>query len=214
MDKLIAPHGGYLNPLKEESESLGFSIDKEKELNSIVLDSMELSDVNMLSSGAFSPLEGFMNQEDYKNVVADMRLKNGVLWPIPVTLSVSKEKAASIRGGEAVALHDKYQNLAAILHVEDIYEVDSEQEAHLVYKTIEDKHPGVARLNSIGSMRIGGKVQVVNEGNWGEEFPEYATPSETRQIFAEKGWKTITAFQTRNPLHRSHEYLTKLSTLR
>lgn len=207
----ITPHGSELKPLLIGNQLKDSAMKRARSLKSIMLDSMEVSDLMMLSSGAFSPLNGFMNHADYVSVVSDMRLENGVLWPIPITLAVSKKEASSIKPNDEITLKDKDENLLAILSVEVVFKPDIKKEARFVFKTLDPAHPGVARALSQKPYRLGGKIQVLNEGNWRTRFPEYATPMETRQIFQEKGWERITAFQTRNPMHRSHEYLTKLA---
>ena len=211
MGNLVDPHGGKLNPLlanQAEREELAA---KAKTLKSVTLDSLEASDLLMLATGAFSPLGGFMNQADYTRVVADMRLDGGTLWPIPAILSVPHKTTAAIKIGEEIALMDAKGNTLALMRVEDKFQPDIKKEALNVFKTTDTAHPGVAQLFSRQGICLGGSVRVLSEGDYRERFPEYAAPAETRRIFYERGWHTITAFQTRNPLHRSHEYLTKVA---
>ena len=211
MENLIEPHGGNLNPLLVDQEERAELLIKSKALKSLILDSLDVSDLLMLATGAFSPLEGFMNQSDYTCVVKEMRLENSTLWPIPVTLSISEEKASEIKTGEEVALLDENGDPLALMHVEDKFKPDIEKEAMQVFKTADTNHPGVSRLFSRQRIYLGGSLRVFTEGGFRECFPEFASPTETRQIFNERGWRTITAFQTRNPLHRSHEYLIKVA---
>jgi sulfate adenylyltransferase len=166
----------------------------------------------MLAMGAFSPLQGFMNRQDYLGVVRDMRCADGLLWPIPVTLAVDKRQADSISEGQEVALVEmEREEVMGVMTIEDKYTYDKKLEAMEVFKTDEDAHPGVARIFSQGDVYLGGPVSVLSEGRYPKEFPEFARPEQTRKIFAENGWSTVVAFQTRNPMHRSHEYLVKIA---
>lgn len=162
------------------------------------LNTREISDIEMLAKGAFSPLDGFLCREDYEGVVSSMRLKDGKVWPIPITLSTDEK----IRG-------DVYLGGIAILHVEDVYTYDKEEEAELVYKTKDPAHPGVSYLYEQGKYLLGGKIELVKQPEH-TEFKEYwFTPEQTRKIFKEKGWRRIVGFQTRNPIHRAHEFIIK-----
>ncbi|MCL4416637.1 MAG: sulfate adenylyltransferase [Actinobacteria bacterium] len=209
-DNLIHPHGGTLvNLMVSDKNSLQKQLDAASELRKLKLSTLEFSDLIMIGIGAFSPLQGFMNQADYKNVLSDMRLTNGILWPVPITLSV--ESKDIYKQGEIIALLSPYDDeIMGIIEIEDIYSYDKEKEAEKVFGTLDASHPGVKKLNEKGKYYIGGEVKVFSEGGYPQIFPEYARPAKTREIFASKGWKTIVAFQTRNPIHRSHEYLTKV----
>jgi sulfate adenylyltransferase len=172
----------------------------------------ESGDLVMLATGAFSPLEGFMGREDYLGVVERMQCADGSLWPIPVTLAVSKEQAGAVREGQEVALVDEESDgLMGLMEVREKYTYDRRREAREVFKTEEKAHPGVERIYSQGEVYLGGPVKALSEGRFPQEFPEFARPEETRRIFSDKGWSTVAAFQTRNPLHRSHEYLVKIA---
>jgi sulfate adenylyltransferase len=166
----------------------------------------------MLAMGAFSPLDGFMTQEDYLGVVRDMETKDGVLWPIPITLSISGEESQGLKEGQEIALADgESGEIMGTMTVQEKFTYDKQEEALQVFGTDDVAHPGVERLHTQGDVYLGGPVQVFGEGKYPEEFPEFARPAETRKIFEERGWSTVAAFQTRNPMHRSHEYLTKIA---
>jgi len=212
MSSLVPPHGGRLLPLLVRDSELEESLKEAETLPRVRLDSKEVSDLIMLAMGAFSPLDGFVKKEDYEGVVADMHLKNGTLWPIPITLAVSKEEAGKIKEGQKIALlnSDNDEIMASML-IEEKYTYDKRREATHVFGTDDEQHPGVQKIYEQGEVYLGGPVKVFSEGDYPERFAEFARPAETRAIFAEKGWTTIAAFQTRNPLHRSHEYLTKVA---
>ncbi|WP_349410299.1 sulfate adenylyltransferase [Pseudalkalibacillus sp. SCS-8] len=196
------PHGGTL--INRIEQLNGKTI---KSLTKVNLTPVQLSDLDCIAKGVYSPLEGFMNKDDYSSVLNRMRLKNGVVWTIPITLSISKEQSKNIRVGEEVAL--MHEGLAyGWMEVEDIYDVDLLEEATRIYGTTDLEHPGVARLLGGPSRNIGGKITMFREVP--TLFPDHArTPVETRKLFEDRGWKTIVGFQTRNPIHRAHEYIQK-----
>lgn len=172
------------------------------------LNKREISDLEMLSIGAFSPLEGFLLEEDYKSVVENMRLKNGLVWPIPIALSAAAQEVKNLKEGVDIELLGE-EGLSGILHLEEIYAYDKKKEAELVYKTTDANHPGVAYLYSQGEFLLGGKVELTNKPKH-EKFGQYwFSPAQTKQIFKEKGWQRIVGFQTRNPIHRAHEFVIK-----
>ncbi|MCM8784926.1 MAG: sulfate adenylyltransferase [Candidatus Omnitrophica bacterium] len=206
---MIKPHGGKLiNRIVSEEEK---KILKEKIfiLKSIKLNRRQISDIEMIAIGGFSPLEGFMGKEDYLNVLYNMRLANGLVWPIPITLSVDKNVANRFEIGEDIALLDEFGTVIAILHLEEIYPYNKELEAEKVYKTKDLNHPGAKVVFSQGDFLLSGKISVIEKPKHTEFSEYYLTPEETRRIFTEKGWKTIVGFQTRNPIHRAHEYIQK-----
>ena len=206
MASLIAPHGGTLvNRIVEGSERDALAA-KAAALPGVELNGFALSDVEMIAIGGFSPLQGFMNRADYERVVAERRLKNGTVWSIPVTLAVSAAQAKELKGD--VALTSQGQ-VVAILHLEEAYTPDKTKEAQEVFKTTEAAHPGVARLQAIGDTYLGGKISVINRPKASTFLPYRLDPKDTRKLFEERGWKRIVAFQTRNPIHRAHEYLQK-----
>jgi sulfate adenylyltransferase len=195
--QLIAPHGGEL------VDRTGPRPDDVEQLEVVTLTSRELSDLDLLASGALSPLEGFMNREDYERVVEEMRLASGLPWALPVCLAVD-----SAPQGDRVAVADGSGRLVAVLEVEETFEYDKEREAEQCFRTTDDAHPGVARLYGQKPLYLAGRVTVF--GRQEPPFPELALdPAETRAEFVKRGWKRIVGFQTRNPIHRAHEYLTK-----
>ncbi|GAW31066.1 sulfate adenylyltransferase [Carboxydocella sp. JDF658] len=174
----------------------------------ILLGAKELSDLEMLAVGAFSPLTGFMTQEDYRRVVAEMRLADGQIWSMPITLSVSAEQAASLKPGQEVALVGADQTIYGLLQVEEVYSYDKREEARQVFRTEDEAHPGVKRLYEQGEYLVGGPIWLVNRPR--PQFPDFhRDPEEVRAIIRSRGWQTVVGFQTRNPVHRAHEYIQK-----
>ncbi len=210
---IVPPHGGKLNPLILEGEELALQRKKAESLPSIRMTSRETSDLIMMAVGAFSPLEGFMMKKDYHPVIKKMHMENGILWPIPITLAVSREQADGLPTGSKAALYDdETSELMGILTIEEKYEYDKEEEARHVFRTTDDKHPGVAKVYAQKDIYLGGPVQALSEGPYPKLYRHhYGRPAETRKIFQDKGWTTVSAFQTRNPIHRSHEYCTKIA---
>lgn len=206
----IKPHGGELINRQVPAEQRGELLKRAASLKQIRVGSWTISDLDLIAVGAFSPLTGFLDEVNYKSVVETMRLVDGTVWSIPITLSVAPEVTSSITIGEQVALVGEEDGVTyAILDVTSIYTVDQTNEAVKVFKTHDMAHPGVDKLFSRSSTNIGGPIQLLNRPipKKFEEF--YFDPSETRRIFAEKGWKTVVGFQTRNPVHRAHEYIQK-----
>ena len=196
-DRLIRPHGGVL------VERTGERPDGVDALETLTLTSRELSDLDMLASGALSPLEGFMGADDYERVLEDMHLANGVPWALPVCLAVEDAPA-----GNRVALADEGGRLLALLDVEEVFDYDRQREAERCFRTTDAEHPGVARLYAQKPRYVSGRVTVFERAE--PSFPELALdPAGTRALFAERGWRRVVGFQTRNPIHRAHEYLTK-----
>jgi sulfate adenylyltransferase len=197
--RLIAPHGGEL------IDRTGERPDRLESLQTITLTSREVSDLDMLASGALSPLDGFMGREDYERVVEEMRLANGLPWSLPVCLAVDEEPTA-----DRVALADGSGRALAVLDVMEVYTYSKEREAEQCFRTTDDAHPGVARLYAQKPLYLGGRVTVFDRPE--PSFPELALdPAETRAVFSERGWRRVVGFQTRNPIHRAHEYLTKVA---
>jgi sulfate adenylyltransferase len=204
---LIAPHGGKLNPREVSGDAAGALEEKAKSLPKRALNSRELSDLELLANGGFSPIDGFATEEQYKSIVDTMHLPDGLPWSIPVTLSVSKEQANATKKELALTEHDGTP--LAVMTVTDTYAYDKQHEAQAVYRTTEDKHPGVAAVYAQDEVLIGGPVQVFRRPS-GATFPEYRLdPAQTRSTFVERGWKRVVGFQTRNPVHRAHEYIQK-----
>lgn len=204
---LIAPHGGTLNQREVTGAQARALEEKARSLPKHALNSRERADLELLANGGFSPLEGFMTQTQYKRVVNEMHLDGGVPWTIPITLSVTREEANHLRND--ICLTDEDGTPLAVMFVAESYEYNKEHEAKAVYKTTEDKHPGVAALYAQGEVLIGGPLQVFKRPA-NPAFPEYRLdPEQTRAAFVERGWKRVVGFQTRNPVHRAHEYIQK-----
>lgn len=211
--KLVPPHGGELKPLLVEGREREELVQRAQGLPEVRLSSRETSDLIMLAIGAFSPLDGFLGEEDYAAVVESMHLKDGTMWPIPITLAVSSGQAAGIGPDEDVALvDDETGELMGVMTVREKYTYDKKREAAHVFRTEDEAHPGVAKVFAQGDTLLGGPVKAVSEGPYPLLYGEhYGRPADTRAIFAELGWSTVAAFQTRNPIHRSHEYCTKIA---
>ncbi|WP_414623073.1 sulfate adenylyltransferase [Calothrix sp. CCY 0018] len=205
----IAAHGGKLiNRIASPEQKQEF-LSKADSLPRVELDERAVSDLEMIAIGGFSPLTGFMNESDYKRVVAEMRLANGVAWAIPITLSVTEEVANSFKKGDLIRLDNQNGEFIGVLEFTEKYNYDKKQEAINVYRTSEDKHPGVQVVYNQGSVNIAGDVWLL-ERKENALFPKYQIdPAESRKMFREKGWKTVVGFQTRNPIHRAHEYIQK-----
>ena len=197
--RLIAPHGGAL------VDRTGERPDGVDRLERVTLTSRELSDLDMLASGALSPLEGFMGEDDYESVLETMRLANGTPWALPVCLAVDEAPR-----GDTVALADEQGRIRAVLEVMSVYTYIKEREAEAAFRTTDAAHPGVERLYGQRSLYLSGPVTVFERAE--PAFPELAKdPAESRAEFAARGWKRVVGFQTRNPIHRAHEYLTKVA---
>nr|WGE02449.1 sulfate adenylyltransferase [Bacillus subtilis] len=197
----LAPHGGTLINRVDESYDVS-GIQKE-----IELDLISFADLELIGIGAYSPIEGFFNEKDYVSVVENMRLSSGVVWSLPITLPVDAQKAAELSLGETVKLTYEGETYG-VIQIEDLYVPDKQKEAVNVYKTDEQEHPDVKKLFSRGNTYVGGPITLIKKAS--KQFPEFTfEPSETRRQFAEKGWETIVGFQTRNPVHRAHEYIQK-----
>ena len=209
MSDTIEAHGGSLiNRVLEGSEREKW-VSKADSLKSITASFRVITDLELISNGAMSPLEGFMKKDDYESVVQSMRLANGLPWSLPVKLPVSSAEAAEFQDGDDIILKDGAGNILAVLHLEEKYTYDKKKEAELVYKTTDEAHPGVAVVYEQGDVLLGGKISLINHIKDIEFVERRLEPRKTRDYFNEKGWKTVVAFQTRNPIHRAHEYLQK-----
>lgn len=206
--KLIRPHGGALINRQVTGIERERLIESSATMPPLHLSPRETSDLELIANGAYSPLEGFLGAADYRSVITNMRLTNGVAWPLPVTLSVTDEEASAFNEGQDVALHE-HGRLIGVLHLSEKYGYDKQREAELVYRTTEDTHPGVHALYQQGQWLLGGRVSVLNRPR-DLTFLQYRrSPSQTRSLFLERGWRRVVAFQTRNPVHRAHEYIQK-----
>ncbi len=204
----ILPHGGALVDRVLSGKARDDMRANVQSAPRITLNDVGLSDLELVATGAYSPLYGFLLRADYERVVADMRLADGTLWPIPITLAVSEAEAESLREGQLVALHAPTGQLVGVLDLRERYYYDSVREAEHVYQTADPAHPGVARLLRQGPVLLGGEVWLLESP--ASVFPNLAyTPAASRQAFAERGWRTVVGFQTRNPVHRAHEYIQK-----
>ncbi|MEH2330828.1 sulfate adenylyltransferase [Nostoc sp.] len=205
----IAPHGGQLVNRIATPEQRAEFLSKADFLPRVQLDDRAVSDLEMIAIGAFSPLTGFMNQEDYDRTVTEMRLANGLVWSIPITLSVSEEVASPLPEGGLIRLDNSRGEFIGVLQLTQKYHYDKTREAIKVYRTDDVNHPGVQVLYKQGTVHLAGDIWLLQR----EPHPQFPTyqidPAASRQLFQDKGWKTIVGFQTRNPIHRAHEYIQK-----
>jgi len=201
------PHGGTLVDRRVSGGEREKLVNEAAGLPRVTLDERQESDLDMIAVGAMSPLTGFLGEKDYRSVVETMRLADGTPWPFPLGLRVDREVAGTI-GGRA-ALHGTDGKLLAVMDVSEKYEGDKKAEASKVYRTDDAEHPGVAALYGQGDVLLGGDVHVVDRTDKGHYADHFYDPAELRAKFDELGWKTIVGFQTRNPIHRAHEYLIK-----
>lgn len=208
---LVNPHGKdkKLKPLLLMGEELEEEKKRAATLKKIKISSRETGDLIMMGIGGFTPLDGFMGYEDWKDVCADYRMVDGTFWPIPITLSTDED----VKVGDEIALYsEEYGEIMATMKVTDVYKIDKEYECKQVFRTTDLEHPGVKMVMNQPSKNLAGPVKVLSQGTFPQEYPGiYLTPAESRKIFIEKGWSTVAAFQTRNPMHRSHEYLCKIA---
>jgi sulfate adenylyltransferase len=206
----IAPHGGTLVSLLVQGDAAAALASEAAHLPKLVVSERELSDLEMLAVGALSPLTGFQGQDDYHSVLDTMHLTNGVPWAIPVTLSLSDDEAHRLGGAGAVALRASEDAAPlAVLRISQIYKRDKAKEATTVYRTDDAEHPGVKALYDAGDNCAAGTLEVIALPAH-DDFQSYRlTPAQTRAAFRERGWKTVVGFQTRNPIHRAHEYIQK-----
>lgn len=214
MSKLVSPHGGgglkaLLAPRSQRAEQLA----RARGLTQVPMTSREVSDVLMMAMGAYTPLDGFMGKGNWRRVCLDMKLKNGVFWPIPITLSAEKALADSIHVEEEVALVDGDSGeILAIMEVTEKYAPDKTLECEQVYRTNDPAHPGVQKVLEQGEINLAGRVMCLSEGEYPEKYPElYIRPAQARAMFLENGWTSVAAFQTRNPMQRAHEHLVKIA---
>jgi sulfate adenylyltransferase len=212
--QLVPPHCSetikpLLLPVTERVEDRK----RAEKLKKIPLDSRAVSDVLMLAMGAYTPLDGFMGHDEWRCSCINMKLNSGVFWPIPITLPVDKNLADSIHAEDEVTLLEAGTGeILAIMHVREKYSLDKRLEAEYVYRTSDPKHPGVAKLFAQGDVNLAGPVMVLSEGEYPARYPDlYVRPAESRAMFLDSGWSRVVAFQTRNPMHRSHEHLVKIA---
>jgi sulfate adenylyltransferase len=214
MSKLVSPHGGgglkaLLAPRAQRPELLKRAMG----LTKVPMTSREVSDVLMMAMGAYTPLDGFMNKGNWRRVCLEMKLKNGVFWPIPITLSCEKALADSIHVEQEVALIDGQSGeILALMEVTEKYAPDKTLECEQVYRTTDAAHPGVKKVLEQGEFNLAGRVTCISEGEYPEKYPDlYIRPAQARAMFLENGWTSVAAFQTRNPMQRAHEHLVKIA---
>ncbi|GAB4432067.1 MAG: sulfate adenylyltransferase [Chloroflexi bacterium OHK40] len=204
----IPPHGGTLTDRVLRGSARDEAIARARQAPRVTLNEVGLSDLELIATGVFSPLKGFLGRADYERVVGEARLADGTLWPIPITLAVDEAQARALREGEPVALHAGDGALVGLLELHERYHADPRREAAEVYRTTDAAHPGVARLYGQGPVLLGGDVWLIEPPR--RPFPTlHLTPAESRRAFAERGWRSVVGFQTRNPIHRAHEYIQK-----
>jgi len=209
MIETIPAHGGHLVNRELSGIERETLLERVPSMPKINLRPREVSDLEMIANGAFSPLEGFMCEEDYIAVRGNMHLASGLPWTIPVTLSATDELAASLKEGADIALYENSDHLLGVLHLKEKFRYDKQREAERVYLTTDTAHPGVATLQSQGDWLLGGRVSLLARPR-SPDFPAYRLdPAQTREAFRKKGWHRVVAFQTRNPIHRAHEYIIK-----
>ncbi len=214
MPKLVNPHGaGSLKPLLIEGAALSEEKKRASSLPKIKVSSREKGDLIMLGIGGFTPLDGFMTRADWEGVCDGMKMSNGLFWPIPITLSTDRQTADAIKTGAEIALMDPESNdVLATMKVTEKYAIDKAHECAMVFKTADLEHPGVKMVMGQGEINLAGPVKVLSRGGFPEKYGAlYMTPAQTRAVFEANGWSTVAAFQTRNPMHRSHEYLAKVA---
>ncbi|MGH2710627.1 MAG: sulfate adenylyltransferase, partial [Actinomycetota bacterium] len=208
MNETSQPHGGELIDLRLEDKEAQRASEEAAQLPKIELGPRETADLEMLATGALSPLRGFMGEKDYRSVLDEMRLSSGHVWSIPITITTDDHGVKRIGGGDTVALTIEDRPVA-LLGVEEVFQRDKEQEAQAVFQTTDRSHPGVAALDTAGDWVIGGAVRAFGLPEH-TKFTDYRrTPAETRAAFNELGWRKVVGFQTRNPVHRAHEYIQK-----
>ena len=212
MPGLIKPHGSnVLLPLLVEDSQLKTEKTRADGLPRVAITSREFGDLVMLGIGGFTPLQGFMDEADWRSVCTNMTMADGLFWPIPITLSTDADTANTLHIGDEVALTFK-DEVVGILSLSQTYSIDKAFECQHVYSTTEQAHPGVKMVMQQGAVNLAGDVKVLSQGDFKRRFGDvYMTPAETRAEFEQRGWSNIAAFQTRNPLHRSHEYLIKIA---
>ena len=214
MPKLVGPHGGgKLKPLLLEGRALSEEKKRALSLPKMRIGSREKGDLIMLGVGGFTPLDGFMTHADWKGVCDSFKTDRGLFWPIPITVSTDKATASRIKiGGEVAIVDPDSDEILATLKVSEKYAIDKAHECLSVFKTTDPEHPGVQMVMEQGAVNLAGPVKVLSQGGFPEKFGAlYMTPAQTRVVFEANGWATVAAFQTRNPMHRSHEYLAKVA---
>jgi sulfate adenylyltransferase len=214
MSTLVKPHGGgELKPLLLEGDALAAEQARAAGLTKLSVSSREAGDIIMLGIGGFTPLDGFMTRADWEGVCDGMKMANGLFWPIPITLSADATSAKGISEGDDIALAESESGeILATMRVTEKYAIDKKHECMMVYKTTDEEHPGVKMVMAQGDVNLAGPIKVLSQGGFPEQYgKQFMTPAQTRAEFQKRGWSEIACFQTRNPMHRSHEYLAKIA---
>jgi len=214
MSTLVKPHGGgEVKPPLLEGDALAAEKARAAGLPKIPVSSREAGDIIMMGIGGFTPLNGFMTRADWEGVCDGMKMANGLFWPIPITLSTDAATANGINEGDSIALADSETGeILATMQVTEKYSIDKKHECMMVYKTTDIEHPGVKMVMAQGDVNLAGPIKVLSQGGFPETYGEqFMTPAQTRAEFEKRGWSTVACFQTRNPMHRSHEYLAKIA---
>ncbi len=214
MTALVTPHGGGpLKPLLLEAAALQTERERAQTLKRVPVSSREAGDIIMLGIGGFTPLDGFMTRADWQSVCDSMKTAAGLFWPIPITLSTDADTAGGITEAEDIALYDPERDeILATMRVTEKYGIDKAHECQSIFKTTDDAHPGVKMVMAQGEVNLAGPVKVLSQGEFPSQYGEmFMTPAQTRAEFEKRGWQSVAAFQTRNPMHRSHEYLAKVA---
>jgi sulfate adenylyltransferase len=208
---LIAPHGGTLVDRRVEGSEVAAALDSASRVPQVQLSAVQHSDLLCIATGVFSPLTGFVGRRDYESILDRMRLANDTVWTIPVTLAVDAAQARALGGADLIGLQDAAGRVVATMQVTEQFEYDKRREAIAVYRTDDAAHPGVARLYKQGDVLLAGPVSLLRRPD-GEPFASFRRdPADTRALFAERGWRRVVGFQTRNPVHRAHEYIQKVA---
>src|SRR5919206_2392339 len=210
MSGLVSPHGGRgLRPLLLEGDAAAAERRRAESLPRLRVSTREKGDLVMLGIGGFTPLEGFMSHDDWRRVCDEMRTSTGLFWPIPITLSTDQEIDA---GGELALVDADDGSTLAVMQVAERYRIDKAHECKSVFRTADEAHPGVKMVMQQGAYNLAGAVRVLSDGGFRAKYGAlFMTPAETRAEFQRLGWSRVAAFQTRNPMHRSHEYLVKIA---
>ncbi|HJW27070.1 MAG TPA: sulfate adenylyltransferase [Rhodocyclaceae bacterium] len=214
MPKLVNPHGGGdLKPLLLVGEERLAELQRAASMPKVRVSSREKGDIIMLGIGGFTPLDGFMTHADWQGVCDGMRTASGLFWPIPITLSTDGDTAGALKIGTSIALVDPdSDDILATMQVTEKYRIDKSHECMTVFKTADPEHPGVRMVMEQGEFNLAGPIKVLSQGGFPEKYPDlFMSPAQTRAIFESFGWSKVAAFQTRNPMHRSHEYLAKVA---
>ncbi|UXR86310.1 sulfate adenylyltransferase [Staphylococcus felis] len=208
-NELIRPHGGTLINRVLSGKEHEQQLEKAQKSKRITINAWAISDLELIAIGGFSPLTGFMNQKDYESVIEKTHLSNGLVWSIPITLPVTEKTANQLKVGETVALYGEDDVLYGTIEIEGKYSYDKQKEAQSVYGTTDPNHPGVKKVFEKGEVYLAGPIYLLNRPQHDAFTNYHFDPKETRQLFEKLGWKTVVGFQTRNPVHRAHEYIQK-----